>query len=80
MHETIIVDGVARMSTLAPLTIDPETSVRFAVGGKHLMMSDWPQEIVPGLQISLEFHYEGGGLLIVNTTVSERVGSRMKLQ
>ena len=80
MHQTILEDGVARMVALAPLIVDPDSSVRFAIGGKHLMMSDWLQEIVPGQQITLEFHYDGGGLLIVNTTVSERVGSRMRLQ
>jgi copper(I)-binding protein len=72
MHQTILEDDVARMVPLAPLIVDRRSSVRFVPGGKHLMLSDWPQDIVTGLQITIEFHYDGGGLLIVATTVSPR--------
>lgn len=74
MHETIIEDGVARMESLVPLIIAPHSSVRFAPGGKHLMMSGWTQEIMPGMPVSIEFGYATNGLLIVQTTVSRRVG------
>jgi copper(I)-binding protein len=72
MHETVLDDDVARMVSLAPLIVDRRSSVRFEPGGKHLMMSQWPQEIAAGLQITIEFHYDGSGLLIVATTVSPR--------
>ena len=72
MHETIIENDVARMLALAPLIIDPHANVRFEPGAKHLMLSDGPRDIATGLQISLEFHYDGGGLLVVATTVSPR--------
>jgi copper(I)-binding protein len=46
--------------------------VRLEPGGKHLMMSDAPQEIVAGLPVTVEFHYDTNGLLIVTTSVSGR--------
>ena len=72
MHETVIKDGVARMVSLAPLIVDRHSSVLFEPGGKHLMMSGAPHEVVPGLPVTVEFHYDTSGLLIVATSVSSR--------
>lgn len=72
MHETIIQDDVARMVSLAPLIVDRQSSVQFEPGGKHLMMSTPAQEVVAGLPVTVEFHYDTNGLLIVTTTVSGR--------
>ena len=72
MHQTVIQDDVARMVSVAPLIIERHSSVLFAPGGKHLMMSGSPQEIVAGLPLTIEFHYDTNGLLIVTTTVSGR--------
>jgi copper(I)-binding protein len=38
MHETIIEDGVARMSELGEITLEPTSSIEFTPGGKHLML------------------------------------------
>lgn len=72
MHETVIQDDVARMVALAPLIIEQHSSVQFEPGGKHLMMSVSSQEIVAGMPVTVEFHYDTNGLLIVATTVSSR--------
>jgi copper(I)-binding protein len=72
MHETVIQDDVARMVSLAPLIVAPQSSVQFEPGGKHLMMSDPRQEIVAGLPVTVEFHYDTNGLLVVTTSVSDR--------
>jgi copper(I)-binding protein len=72
IHETVIQDDVARMVSLAPLIVERHSSVRLEPGGKHLMMSDAPQEIVAGLPVTVEFHYDTNGLLIVTTSVSGR--------
>ncbi len=72
MHETVIQDDVARMVSLAPLIVERQSSVQFEPGGKHLMMSDPPQEVTPGLPVIVEFHYDINGLLIVTTIVSSR--------
>ncbi len=72
MHETVIQDDVARMVSLAPLIIEQHSSVQFEPGGKHLMMSVSSKEIVAGMPVTVEFHYDTNGLLIVATTVSSR--------
>ena len=73
MHETVIQDDVARMQALAPLIVARHTSVHFESGGKHLMMSAATKETVAGMPVTVEFHYDNNGLLIVATTVSSRV-------
>ncbi len=72
IHETVIQDNVTRMVSLSPLIVERHSNIVFEPGGKHLMMSDPPQEIVPGLPVAVEFHYDTSGLLIVATTVSSR--------
>lgn len=72
MHETVIQDDVARMVSLAPMIVPRRSSVQFEAGGKHLMMSDPSQEVVAGLPVIIEFHYDNNGLLIVTTAVSSR--------
>lgn len=72
IHETVIQDNVTRMLSLSPLIVERQSNIVFEPGGKHLMMSDPQQEIVPGLPVSVEFHYDTSGLLIVATTVSSR--------
>jgi hypothetical protein len=72
MHETVIQDDVARMVALAPLIIKRHSSVQFEPGGKHLMMFDSTKEIMRGMPVTVEFHYDTSGLLIVATTVSSR--------
>lgn len=72
MHETVIQDDVARMVSLPPLIIERHGSVQFEPGGKHLMMSGSSNETVAGMPVTVEFHYDTNGLLIVTTTVSSR--------
>jgi copper(I)-binding protein len=72
IHETVIQDNVTRMVSLSPLIVERHSNIVFEPGGKHLMMSDPPLEIVPGLPVTVEIHYDTSGLLIVATTVSSR--------
>ena len=73
MHETVIEDDVARMLSIAPLNIDPRSIIEFAPGGKHLMLiASSMGEIAPDMPVSIEFHYDSNGLLIVGTTVKSR--------
>jgi len=72
MHETVIQDDVARMLALAPLIVERHKSMHFEPGGKHLMMSAATQETVAGMPVTIEFHYDKNGLLIVAATVSSR--------
>ena len=72
MHETVIQNDVARMVALAPLIIERHSSVQFEPGGKHLMMSESTKEMVAGMPVTVEFHYDTNGLLIIAMTVSSR--------
>lgn len=72
MHQTVLDDDVARMLALAPLIVERHSSVHFEPGGKHLMMSAATKKTVTGMPVTVEFHYDNNGLLIVATTVSSR--------
>ncbi len=72
MHETIILDDVARMVSLSSLIVDRQSNIVFEPGGKHLMMFASSSDITPGLPVTIEFHNDSRGLLIVATTVSSR--------
>ena len=72
MHETVIYNDVARMVSLAPLIVERNSSIQFAPGGKHLMLSDATAEIGRGMPVTVEFYYDTNGLLIIATTVSSR--------
>lgn len=72
MHESSLKDGIARMHKLESLTIEARSSMRFAVGGKHLMLIDPRQDLVPGDSISLELNYDDGGILICSAPLQTR--------
>lgn len=72
MHETVITDGVARMSALGSLKIDATSSVVFAAGGRHFMFLEPIVALGPGDPVSLELHYGDGGLLLLHAPLSAR--------
>ena len=72
MHETVILDDVARMVSLTSLIVDRQSNIVFEPGGKHLMMFASSSDITPGLPVTFEFHSDTRGPMIVATTVSSR--------
>ena len=72
MHESTITDGIARMQRLDSLTIAAKSSVQLATGGKHLMLREPQEALMPGSNISLHLHYDDGGVLILNAPVQTR--------
>ena len=72
MHESTITDGIARMRKLESLAIAAGSSVQFAVGGKHLMLIDPVKGLIPGDSISLEMHYDDGGIVIFGAPLRTR--------
>ena len=72
MHETVIENGIARMSSMTALVVDPHSSIVFEAGGKHLMMSGPVNQAEAGLPVTLEIRYDTNGLLMVATTVKSR--------
>ena len=67
MHETIIDGGVARMRSLAQLSIEPGETISFSRGGRHLMLM---RPVGDGESATLDFH--SGDLLVLS--VRARIG------
>ncbi len=72
IHESMTVDDVIRMRWLDSLTLDAGTSTQFVSGGKHLMLIEPVSELAPGQSVTLQFEYNAGGILIVNTQLKTR--------
>jgi copper(I)-binding protein len=64
MHETVIKDEVARMVPLEMLILQPDETVSFEPGGKHLMLMRPANDID---SVTLEFFAGESLLLSVNT-------------
>jgi hypothetical protein len=73
LHETTIVDGIASMHSLASVVLKPRSQTKFAPGGKHIMLIDPVQGLLPGATILLELHFDRSGLLLVEAEVRTRL-------
>lgn len=73
LHQTTVVDGVASMQPLASIVLEPRSQVKFAPGGKHIMLIDPRQGVLPGASVLLELHYDRTGLLLVEAEVHTRL-------
>jgi copper(I)-binding protein len=60
------------MQALPAVIIEPGSSLEFAAGGKHLMLMQPTADTAAGANITLEIHYDSGGLLIVSATMQKR--------
>jgi hypothetical protein len=73
LHQTTVVDGVARMQPLASIVLEPRSQVKFAPGGKHIMLIDPQQGLLPGASVLLELHFDRTRLLLVEAEVQTRL-------
>jgi copper(I)-binding protein len=73
MHQTVLKDGVARMQSLASVTIEANSNVNFAPGGRHMMLFEPTQGLIPGAEISLQFEFESGEMLMVTSKLATRI-------
>jgi copper(I)-binding protein len=73
MHETVLKDGVARMKALSGVTISANNSVEFAPSGKHLMLFEPTKGLTPGTEISLEFAFASGEILVISSLLKTRI-------
>lgn len=53
MHETVNAGGVSQMRPIRDLPIPARTEVKFAPGGRHLMLFDLSPEIKPGTRVPI---------------------------
>ena len=65
MHETVIEDGIARMSALAEIVVPAGSAVEFQPGGKHLMLMRPGDNLKP---VTLEFYSDGAIVLTVSVS------------
>lgn len=72
MHESTVVDEVARMRRLDSVMLTPGESLQFAAGGKHLMLMEPVAEPVPGTSITLLITYNEDDILILNAPLETR--------
>ena len=73
IHETTIVDGVARMSRRSALEVPRRASVALEEGGLHLMLLDPRSPVAAGDRVSLQLQYAQGGMLIVDAVMRSRL-------
>ncbi len=61
VHETKVVEGVARMREISVLHVAAGERVEFSPGGKHIMLMGLKQPLVEGQAFELEFLFEVAG-------------------
>ncbi|MCP4035712.1 MAG: copper chaperone PCu(A)C [bacterium] len=64
LHESKVVDGVARMGAVGPVEIEPGKTVTFAPRGLHVMLTR-PQPMKIGESVTLVFELADGATLDV---------------
>jgi copper(I)-binding protein len=75
IHETILENGIARMRQLDKVSIEANSEIEFAAGGKHLMLMQARGDQGENAPVTLEIHYEPDGMLIIETTLRSRAGT-----
>lgn len=60
LHETVEVDGVARMRALGEVEIAPGASVAFAPGGKHFMLMQPKGAVAAGSRVKIHVETKPG--------------------
>ena len=72
IHETAIINGVARMVKIEALTIPEHQSVALKPGGKHLMLIDPKKFITEGEEINLIFELSRNETVTLSTSAVSR--------
>lgn len=72
MHTTVLDGNMTQMQFLDSLTIAEHSSVEFAAGGRHIMLSGARAGTLPGETVTLQFHYGTDGLLELEAPLRRR--------
>ena len=72
IHETAIINGVARMVKIETLTIPEHQSVALKPGGKHLMLIDPKKFITEGEEINLIIELSRNETVTLSTSAVSR--------
>jgi copper(I)-binding protein len=72
MHESVLELDVVKMRRLDTLIIDAGASTTFESGGKHLMLIDPLDALLPGRPVSLHIEFDDDGLITVSAPLQTR--------
>ena len=72
IHETAIINGVARMVKIKALTIPEHQSIALKPGGKHLMLIDPKKFITEGEEINLIIELSRNETVTLSTSAVSR--------
>ena len=72
IHETAIINGVARMVKIEALTIPEHQSIALKPGGKHLMLIDPKKFITEGEEINLIIELSRNETVTLSTSAVSR--------
>ena len=71
IHQTIAEDGMMRMEPVPTLVIDPDSTVKLAPGGLHLMMMNPTEPTKPGDVLQIVIELGDGSTQSLNMTVKK---------
>ncbi|MCY3782066.1 MAG: copper chaperone PCu(A)C [Chloroflexi bacterium] len=71
IHETIVVDDLARMEYQDSLLIPAGETIELAPGGKHLMLMGLTADLLPGSQMSLQLQCDQGEVYDLHIAVKD---------
>ena len=74
LHETQVIDGIARMNRRATLLVPARATTVLAEGGMHIMLTEPNGALQTGQPVTLQIEYGVDGLVIVNTNLLPRLG------
>lgn len=71
VHETTIVNGIARMQQIKALDLPPNTPISLSPAGKHIMLLDLKRPLRPGssFPLTMTFARSGSAELTVAVTI-----------
>lgn len=72
MHATVFGNGIAEMLPVDSISIAGQSAVEFSTGGNHLMLMHPLRTFAPGDDVTLEFHFDGDGLLTLTSPLDAR--------
>jgi copper(I)-binding protein len=65
LHQTRTKNGMSDMAELSAVKIEPQSSVRFAPGGYHLMLMQPKRALHPGDRVRITLHFADGAAMEV---------------
>ena len=71
IHRTIAEDGMMRMEAVPTLVIEPDSTVKLAPGGLHLMMMNPAEPTKPGDVLQIVIELDDGSTQNLNMTVKK---------